>query len=461
MPVFNVLDYGASGNGVANDALPIQKAIDACSEAGGGQVLFPSGRTYKAGWIELKSNIELTIERGAILLASEHYADFDNPHIHAINSQPQNPNWIHMTERNLPMAFISAHDAENIRISGGGTIDGNGRSYVQVEDPHIHRMKPQRPWTVFCIGVKNLDLQDIAIRDGALWTLRLSGCSEVTIHAIRVYNDMKLPNCDAIDLDRCQNVRISDCFLAAGDDTIALKATGSFAKYGTTENITVTGCTLVSTSSALVIGSEVRDTIRNVVFDSCIIRSSHRGLSLNLSMEGNIENITFSNIVIETRLFHDDWWGRGEPIYIKTGPWTEFDVPGHIHNVRFSNIRAQSENGILVHGWADGLIDGILFENVQVEVSKWTKWPGGWLDIRPIIGENNGYAQGVMQYPTSGFMLHHASNITLRNCQVLWNGIIPDYFEHAVEAIAIDHLHLENFQGDSAFPGHVPAILES
>ena len=129
-------------------------------------------------------------------------------------------------------------------------------------------MKPERPWTIFLIGVNTLAIKDIAIRDGALWTVRLSGCSDIIIHSIRVYNDMKLPNSDGIDLDCCQNVRISDCFLAGGDDTICVKATPGFIRYGTSENITVTGCTLVSTSSALVIGCEVRSTIRDLVFDS-------------------------------------------------------------------------------------------------------------------------------------------------------------------------------------------------
>ncbi len=460
MPVFNVFEFGAAGNGEQNDAPAIQSAINTCHAAGGGVVILPAGKVFKSGWIELKSNVELFLERGAILLASDRYADFENPYLRELNQSLDDERYIMTSERNLKMAFITAHDAENISITGGGTIDGNGRAYIAEDLPHIYRMKPDRPWTLFLIGVKNLSLKDIAIRDGALWTVRLSGCSDVIINAIRIYNDMKLPNSDGIDLDCCQNVRISDCFLAGGDDTICVKSTPGFTRYGTSENITVSGCTLVSTSSALVIGAEVRSTIRDLVFESCVIRSSHRGLSLNLTMGGSIENVIFSNIVMETRLFHDDWWGRGEPIYIKATPWTEFEDTGVIRNIRFSNIIAHSENGVLIYGWKPGLIDNIQFENVHIEISKWTKWPGGQLDLRPSRGPNNGYDHSIRHHPTSGFQFHNAGTVILRNCQVTWSGDLPDYFRHALQYHHIDQLVVDNFVGEAAFPERYPAIAE-
>jgi polygalacturonase len=67
MPIYNILDFGAAGDGTDNDAAAIQRAIDACTRAGGGTVFVPAGKTFRTGTIELKSNVELHVERGAVL----------------------------------------------------------------------------------------------------------------------------------------------------------------------------------------------------------------------------------------------------------------------------------------------------------------------------------------------------------------------------------------------------------
>jgi hypothetical protein len=435
MSSYNIDDFGAAGDGQTNDAAAIQRAIDACAKQGG-RVVIPAGKIYMAGTIALKSNVELYIERGATLLASGNPADY-TPRI---------------TQRRY-LAFITADDADNIAITGGGLIDGSGQQFIASVQPHIYRMKQERPFTLFLLGCTNVSIHDVTVRDGAVWTLRLSGCEDVVIHGIRILNDLKLPNDDAIDLDRCRNVRISDCHIESGDDCICLKTCEETAGMGNCENITVTGCTLVSTSCALIIGCECRSPMRNVIFDSCVIRASHRGLGIHLSEESDIENVLFSNMIVETRLFHEDWWGRAEPIYITAIPWTEQHRIGHVRHIRFSNVLCRSENGVFVQGWERGLIDDILFDNVRVEIDKWSKWAGGGHDIRPCPGE------GLLEHPTAGFFLKNAGSVNLRNCEVVWGSNRPDYFRHALESHDVEHLTLENFRGDAAHPDRYAALL--
>ena len=86
-----------------------------------------------------------------------------------------------------------------------------------------------------------------------------------------------------------------------------------YAEYGPCENITVTGCTLVSTSAAVKFGSESTDDFRNIVIDSCVIHDSHRGLAIQLRDQGNIENVIFSNCIVQTRHFFQKWWGNQSP----------------------------------------------------------------------------------------------------------------------------------------------------
>jgi len=449
MPTYSILDYGATGDGKTNDTAAIQKAIDACTAAGGGRVLVPAGgKTYRSGTFALKSNVELYIERGAVIQASGDWADY-KPLLNvgalaggAVRAEVPDSS-----------ALVTAQGAENVAIRGGGVIDGGGRLFIQQDLGYIYVMPRERPFTLFLIGCTNLTIQDIVLRDGALWTLRLSGCQDVLIHGIRIQNDLKLPNNDGIDLDRCRNVRISDCHIVSGDDCICLKTCEETAQYGPCENITVTGCTLVSTSSALILGAECRSPIRNVVFDSCVVQSSHRGLAIHLSEENDIENVLFSNMIVETRIFHERWWGRGEPIYITAIPWDEERKIGHVRHVRFSNVLCRSENGVFIQGWEPGLVEDILLENVRIQMEKWSKWPGGRQDLRPCPGE------GLPEHPTAGVFIKNAQEVTLRNCQVTWGTNPPAYFRHALEAHGVAGLTLENFQGHAAHPEKHVAIL--
>jgi len=435
-----ITDFGAVPDGATNNAVAIQKAIDACAAGGGGRVVVPAGGVFVSGKLFLRSRVELHMEHAATLLCSGEIEDVTQ------GKKPDRP-------QELACGWICAEDGEDIAITGLGVIDGNGRAYIAADDPYIYKMPDIRPLTFFIAGCKRVNIEGITIRDGAHWTVWLVGCDDVLVSRIRIYNDLKLPNNDGIDIDRCRNVRISDCFIECGDDAICLKTMRRFEKYGHSENIIVHGCTLKSTSTAFCIGCEVSAPIRNVVVDSCIITSSHRGLSINHSFESDVENVLFTNILIETRLFDDRWWGMGEPIYVKSLPWTEYDRVGTVRHVRFQNIRARSENGVLVHGETAERIQDLEFENVHIELAKWSKWPGGRLDLRPCPRKMDGRDEGVVSHPTHGFLLRNATDVTLRNCGVSWSGEVPDYFKGAMEVEGVENLVVEGFRESIKYKG--------
>jgi hypothetical protein len=377
----------------------LQEQIDQASADGGGRVTVPRG-VWRCGQVRLRSGVELHLEAGAVLLCSEDYADLERREGEA---------------RDTPRAFICARDAEDVTISGAGVIDGNGRAYVAEELPHIYRMKARRP-RMFCLmGVKRLTISGVTIRDAAEWSLWLCGCERVTISGIRLLNDLKTPNADGIGIDRCKDVTISGCHIEAGDDAIVLKTTRGADRehYGGVENVTVSGCHLKSTSSALVIGCEIAAPVRNVVFDNCVVQSSHRGLAINHSFESDIEHVVFSNIRVETRIFDRQWWGCGEPIYVKALPWTERDTVGRIRHVVFRNIRARAENGVVIWGERPDRIQDVRLENVALTLTRWSKYRGGELDLRPCPGADNGLAAGVFQHPVHALMLHNARDLAL------------------------------------------------
>lgn len=420
--VYDVVDFGARGDGRTNDAAAIQAAIDRCTRDGGGTVLVPSGGRFLTGTFELRSKVHLLVDTGAEILASlepEHYREG---------------------------TLILAKGAHDLTLSGRGTIDAQGRRFMREELPYIFRPGPWRPRMMVLENCRNLRLRDLTLRESALWTVHLAGCQDVAIDALSILNDRKIPNCDGIALDSSKNVRISDCHIEAGDDCIVLKTLRQYARYGACENVTVRGCTLQSTSAALKIGTETVNDIRDVIFSDCVVRDSSRGLGIMLRDEGTVENILFSNLTVETRYPDPDWWGVAEPIHISALPRTAGQKVGRVRNVRFSNILCRGENGVVLHGSAESVPEDILLENVKVRLEKWSSFAGGKQDLRPSD------RLGVSTRPTAGIYARRLRDLVLHRCSVEWGEPRPPYFGSALEIQEVEGVENHYFRERSVPP---------
>lgn len=428
--MFDVLKFGALGDGRTNDGPAIQKAIDACHNAGGGTVLFPGGHVYVTGHVELRSNVEVHLEMGAVWKACDDLGKYYP--LRPKSAQAQDgagvPSYINCEYAGRPyLVFIHARDQENIAITGQGVIDGN-EAIFHGTDNHYHiegSFYPRVP-VLFLEGVQHLTIRDIRIKGSAFWTLHMVGCQDVLVEGIRILNNLRMANCDGIDPDHCRNIRISNCHIECGDDAIVLKNTADHMQYGPTENVVIENCTLISTSAAIKFGTEGEADFRNICVNNCAISRSNRGISLQIRDCGNVENVVFSNISIETRRFSYQWWGRAEAISVTVADRKPGVKAGKVRNVAFRNINCQGESGIFLLGSPDNPIRDISFDQVTVVLDRTSKWEIEGYDRRPCASLTD---SGLLEGKISGIYADHVTGLHLNQVDIRVTDAFLPYFE--------------------------------
>lgn len=373
MREYNIVEYGAVADGVTNNAKAIQKAVDLCSQQGGGRVTIPAGE-FLSGTIQLKSNVDLHLEMGAVLISSLRQEDIDD-----FLTQVEDDN---MTTGWEGGCFLGAIHAKNISLSGDGTIYGQGEKVFfddgadggYAESPLC--VAEFRPRMILFEDIENLSIKGITLKDAAFWTLHMAGCRHVRIDNIRILNDVRGANNDGIDPDSCQDVIISNCIVESGDDAIVVKSTKPMAaRYGVCENIVITGCVLHSHDSALKIGTETHGTIRNISFSDCIIKDCSRAVGIWVRDGGCIEDIHVHHLTGAVRRYADAptrrWWGKGEPIFVSATYRNEKKLfPGTIRNLTFDHIYLKSESCVFLAGEEDCPIEDVQMDHVMITMIK-------------------------------------------------------------------------------------------
>ena len=289
---FNVKKYGAKGNGKKLDSPAIQKAIDACHEAGGGTVLVPAG-TYLSATIVLKDNVNLHLEKDALILGTTDYKAYKNldPFTEGLGID-------------VGWALLVAVDAKNVSLTGEGTIDGQGSA---LKERHIKTdTRPEgqrwglRPFLLRWVRCEDIRVEGVTLKYAGAWTSHYFQCRNVNIHQVTI-RSFGVAHNDGINIDGCQHVRISRCDIVSGDDALCFKTTSS--KMGC-DDIVVTkngGIKLFSVDGAHLRNVEISDITMDEVRTPMLFRLGAR-LSVFRKHEdvqqpiGVFENVTIRNV---------------------------------------------------------------------------------------------------------------------------------------------------------------------
>lgn len=410
---YDVKTFGAAGDRQTLDTVAIQQAIDAAHAAGGGTVYFPTG-TFLSGSIVLKSNVTLHLSPGATLLGSGNFADY--AHVDAIRAQlgaeakPAAPSEFHpeLPGRHL----IYAYDAENIGIEGAGTIDGQSAAFFDAA------MKPRpRPSPLIEFqSSRRIRVENVTIRNAPAWTLRPKNCDDVKIRGISLLNSLRAINSDGIDVDSSRNVIIADSRIECGDDCIVLKTTMAEGVARPVENVVVTNCVLMSSASAIKLGTESHGDFRHCSFTNCVIRDSRTGIALLAKDGGTMEDIRFSNITITTR----PKWGQGWewPIVVDIERRTEHSRLSRIRDVAFSDLTIYTKGRIMVSGKPASRVENVSFRNVTMRVTGYEELAGA----PKMSGGGAKFADGLPDYAETpaAFILVHLRSIRIDGLFLHW-----------------------------------------
>jgi hypothetical protein len=432
--VFDVRAYGAKGDGHALDTDAINRAILAADATGGGTVLFSPG-TYLSASIRLKSNLTLYLEAGATIeAADEKTAPFDAPEPNDWGDKLHYQDFGHSHWQNSLIWGIGLHD---VAILGPGLIHGkgldNGFDRFAEWDKRYHANPPGSGNKAIALrDCRNVTLRDFSILHGGWFGLLATGVNNLVVDNLKIDT-----NRDGMDIDACQNVRITRCSVnSPWDDGICLKASYGLGALRHCENLTISDCYLAGSFDEgtlldgtfkqsepayrsdgvgrIKLGTESNGDFKNIAITNCVFDGS-RGIALESVDGSHIEDVVISNITMRHV--------RNSPIFIRLGSRLRGPagtVVGTIRRISINNLVASDADwslGNVISGIPGHPIEDLRISNVRI-----VQQGGGPKDLADRVPpeEENKYPEPGMfgHMPSYAFFFRHVTGIELSHVKV-------------------------------------------
>ncbi|MEY4660778.1 MAG: hypothetical protein RLZZ42_730, partial [Bacteroidota bacterium] len=319
-----VTALGAKGDGVTYNTQFIQEAIEQVSANGGGRVVFPEGR-YLTASLTLRSNVDIHLQKGAVLLASPLRKDYGDE---------------------FPLSLLKGKDLNNVWITGSGMIDGNGRALMKdifknleaglITDPDWKTKRPtekNRGHLLWMNNCTNVHVKSVTFKDATSWVLKLQNSRNMEFDSIKV-ESMAYWNNDGIDLDNCSYVKITNSHFNTADDAVCLK---SESRAGICDNILVENCVMRSSASAFKMGTASYGGFKNITVRNITVYDTYRSaIALEAVDGGIIENVEVSGVRAKN---------TGNALFIKLGKRNKDDVYSSVSNIRIRDVKVEVPAG--------------------------------------------------------------------------------------------------------------------
>ncbi len=286
--IYDVRDFGATGDGTTIDSPAINKAIDAAAAAGGGTVRFPAG-TYASFSLRLKSKVALYLDQGATLLAAEVPASGTEGYDAAESNAPWE-NYQDYGHNHWHNSLIWGEGLHDVSIMGPGLIWGKGLSRGWSTEQPLAETPRNGNKSIALKNCRNVILRDFSILKGGHFGILATGVDNLTIDNLKIDT-----NRDGMDIDCCRNVRVSNCSVnSPWDDGICPKSSYALGYARATENVTITNCYVTGTYE---LGTMLDGTWKKFAADA---RVPHTGrIKFGTESNGGFKNITVSNCVFD------------------------------------------------------------------------------------------------------------------------------------------------------------------
>ncbi|MEY2485329.1 MAG: hypothetical protein QOH39_977 [Verrucomicrobiota bacterium] len=403
-PIFDVHDYGATGNGTTNDTAAIQNAINACTGTGG-SVLLTAG-TYLTGTLYLKSNMTFFIDYSASLNCTGNGDDYPK----------QNPPTTNNQLLNCRRALLYAVSVTNLKIDGGGTIYGagdNGQTGgVSWTDGNLK--EAERPITIWAVDSDHVTIQNIYVRLSAMWTIVPMETDYLLVKNVLLNVDLS-PTRDGIDPVDCHHAVIQDCTVYTGDDSFCPK-TG--IRRGV-DDLLIKDCFTAHTgANSYKFGTASYGGFSNVLIQDCYAKNAQFAAMVVMSRNGaDVSNINFSRL---------EFSNCGEAFFVFLGqqpghPVGDVDKLGSIDNVHFTDILGTTGSTVAslitgqIYNGTTYSISNLFFTNCNVTFHGGHT---GGVPGNPPEWDSNQYPEANLfgDLPAYGYYMRHVNGITFTTC---------------------------------------------
>ena len=460
----NIVSYGAKADGITLNTKSVNTAVAESSKKGGGVVLIPAG-LWLTGPIELKSNVNLHLQKNALLQFTTDFSQY--PLIES--------NWEGLPQmRN--QSPVWATNAQNIAITGYGIIDGGGDAWRMVKRDKLTETQwkklvasggilstdektwypsekslkgsqtknagvisadktPEfyneikdflRPNLLVLTRCKKILLEGVTFQNSPAWCLHPLMSEDITVRNVYAKNPWYAQNGDGIDLESCKNTVIENSTFDVGDDGICIKSgrDEEGRKRGIpTENVVVRNCIVYHAHGGFVVGSEMSGGAKNIYVDNCTFIGTDIGLRFKTTRGrgGVVENIFINNIAMKDiaaeAILFDMYYAAVDPVVLagdKREPPKVEMLPVTEATPQFKNIYAKNvvcvgaEKAIFVRGLPEMSIKNIFLEDMVLQAKD-------GLDVTEgtnIVMKN---IQFITKNTNPVLNIHNGNGITLNN----------------------------------------------